>query len=384
MYLIDDIYMEAGDLIRVKLATQKHLGELAPGTRAAIYTTSGEVTLDFTADHDKLYQTLSRIQRPVGELPGPIGPVAKSADTRLDFIWRRLEDLTRRLSQMPGSRSLIFVSPGYTLPAMDLMRESSLIDQAIRANVIINTLQGRGLYTIVPGGKADGTPSPTTEIDNVLAELANNTGGQFFHNDNGIREGLDQIAARPEYIYVLGFSPQNLRYDGSHHALKVTVKPAKDLDVQARLGYFAPLHGANPADTAKEEIREAVFSLEESNDFSVDLHTQFFKISDTSARLTVLTRLDMNHLRFEKVEDRNKNTITLVSGLFDRDGHYLKGIQRVIDLKLRDETLAGVQSGGLTVRTNFDVPPGTYTIRVVVRDAEGQAMASRNGVADIP
>jgi hypothetical protein len=127
-----------------------------------------------------------------------------------------------------------------------------------------------------------------------------------------------------------------------------------------------------------------VFSLEESNDFPVDLKTQFFKASDTSARLTVLTHLDLSHIRFQRAEDRNKNVITMVSGVFDRDGHFVKGIQRVIDMKLRDESLTTLQNSGITVRTNFDVPPGTYTIRVVVRDAEGQQMAARNGVAQIP
>jgi hypothetical protein len=36
------------------------------------------------------------------------------------------------------------------------------------------------------------------------------------------------------------------------------------------------------------------------------------------------------------------------------------------------------------VRTNFDVAPGNYVIRLVVRDSEGQNMAARNGVVDIP
>src|SRR5579863_1031923 len=133
LYLIDDIYMEAGDLMRVKLATQKHLEELTPGTRAAIYTTSGEVSLDFTGDQDKLQQTLRQIQRPIGAVPGPTGPLA-AGSTALELVWRKLEDLTRRLSRMPGSRNLVFVSPGYIVPDLDRGIESALFDQAIRSN----------------------------------------------------------------------------------------------------------------------------------------------------------------------------------------------------------------------------------------------------------
>jgi len=38
----------------------------------------------------------------------------------------------------------------------------------------------------------------------------------------------------------------------------------------------------------------------------------------------------------------------------------------------------------VTVKTSFDVAPGRYAVRVVVRDAEGQKMAAQTGAVDIP
>ena len=58
----------------------------------------------------------------------------------------------------------------------------------------------------------------------VLGELADGTGGTFFHNNNDLVEGFRQTGATPEFMYVLGFSPQNLKFDGSYHSLKVTAK----------------------------------------------------------------------------------------------------------------------------------------------------------------
>jgi hypothetical protein len=54
-----------------------------------------------------------------------------------------------------------------------------------------------------------------------------------------------------------------------------------------------------------------------------------------------------------------------------------------LEMKLKDETLARLPSG-ITVKTNFDVKPGTYVVRLVVRDSEGQAMAAQNGAVEIP
>jgi hypothetical protein len=56
---------------------------------------------------------------------------------------------------------------------------------------------------------------------------------------------------------------------------------------------------------------------------------------------------------------------------------------KTVAMKLRDETLARLTSG-ITVKTSFDVKSGAYVVRLVVRDAEGQAMAAQNGAVEIP
>jgi hypothetical protein len=155
--------------------------------------------------------------------------------------------------------------------------------------------------------------------------------------------------------------------------------------VQARRWYYAPGRATDPAEQAKEEIREAVFSRDEVQDLPVELHLQFFKSSDAAATLAVLARLDLRHVMFRKAEDRNKNTLTIVSSVFDQNGNFIKGIQKILDLNLKDQTLEALSAAtGVTVRTNLDVPPGNYVVRLVVRDSEGQSMAARNGVVKIP
>jgi hypothetical protein len=53
-------------------------------------------------------------------------------------------------------------------------------------------------------------------------------------------------------------------------------------------------------------------------------------------------------------------------------------------MHLKDETLANRLASGITVKSAFDVTPGNYFVRIVVRDAEGQKMAALNGAVDIP
>ena len=74
--------------------------------------------------------------------------------------------------------------------------------------------------------------------ENVMAELADGTGGTFFHNSNDLEGGFKKLTEAPEYLYLLEFSPKDVKQDGSYHALKVKVNQ-DGLKLQARRGYFA-------------------------------------------------------------------------------------------------------------------------------------------------
>jgi VWFA-related protein len=304
------------------------------------------------------------------------------------FSLGAVRDIIRKLSVMPGSRTIVLVSPGFIMTGDFRAAQYEVLDRAIRANVTVNTIDMRGLYTMpgtdaglhsqYGGQLAQAAISEASAAANVLAELADGTGGTFFHNDNDLKGGLNLLAARPEYIYVLGFSPQNLKYDGTYHELKVKVGNLRNATLQVRRGYWAPKQQVDAAEEAKDEIREAVFSRDEIADIPVGVQTDLFRLNDEKTELTVTEHLDAGALRFRKSEDRNNDTVTVVTGLFDANGNYVSGIQRVVELRLRDRTMANMQSSGITLKETMNVAPGRYVVRLVVRDGEGKTMAARN------
>ena len=450
-YLFDDVHLAFGDLAQVRKAAERHLASLRPTDRAAIFSTSGQTTLDFTDDRAQLHQALLHL------LPRPISsgaavndcftlthymadlienkhdpqalqvaiqdvivcdfpnvraaqaaqlaqPIVESTAMRMldagdhesHVALGVLNDVIRRMSVMPGRRSLVFVSPGFLTPQLEF-EYTNAIDQAVRSQVTIGTLDARGLYVVGADISRPGAPSPASQAlrqqyaiqeasagSDILSVLADATGGFFFHNSNDLDEGFRRVAAAPEYSYVLGFSPQNLKLDGSFHSLKVTLKRPEKFDIQARRGYFAPKHAADPAQEAKAEIEEALFSQEEVHTLPVQLHTQFFKSSSLDAKLTVVAHVDVRRLRLRKADGRNNDELTVVSALFNGNGTLVQGIQKTVTMHLKDETLEKKMASGITLRTSFDVKPGSYLVRLVVRDAEAQLVSAESDAVRIP
>jgi VWFA-related protein len=332
-YLIDDVHLSFEDLVHAREAAERHLDSaLGPTDRAAIFTTSGRITLDFTDDRAKFHETLLRIRpEPIARtstqdcpdisyyeadlivnksdpqalqaaaadaaaclgiplqqaqlsVPGPASRVLAAGDHETRLALGVLKDVVRRISAMPGQRTVILISPGFLTLLDHQPDKTDILDRAIRYNVIISSLNARGLYTIIPGGdvtrprQTNAASAPQKYLyqtasalaeEDVLAELADGTGGSYFHNNNDLDAGFKRLAARPEYVYVLGFSPQNLKLDGGFHGLKITLKSPNKLTVQARRGYYAPKHLADPEETAKDEIEDAMFSREELHDIPV-------------------------------------------------------------------------------------------------------------------
>jgi VWFA-related protein len=459
-YLFDDMHLDLGDLVEVRNAALKHLAEtFRPVERVAVYTTSGQRMLDFTDDLEKIKQAMLQIAphpntdstdcppmtyyhadliqydkdaaalavsvqdtlvcANLNPAKGPGGQVDLSTAERLTRATASriaakgsqearnalltLKSVARRMAAAPGERTLVLVSPGFLVTDDNHTDLTDVIDRAIRSNVIISSLDARGLYTVLPGGDVSASPfnrsngdpalasqrfrieqTAATENRGVLGELADGTGGVLFENNNDFSEGFRRTTAPPEFVYLLGFAPQNLKLDGSYHTLKVSLNVKDAGTLVARRGYYAPRHEANEAELAQDEIREAVFSREEMLEIPLEIQTQFFKSDDGKAKLGLVTKIDLKALHFRKEAGLNKNSVTIVAAAFDRNGNIVTGVERKLDINLKDATFEERLNAGVTVRLALSVAPGSYVVRVILRDQEGKMMTARNRTVEIP
>jgi VWFA-related protein len=451
--VFDDTHFEISDITNVRVQVDKFLETVAPTDRIAIFSTSGQLTHGFTNDKEELKKTLLGLvprpkflssttqcpdvsfyeadqivnfqntqvlgvetedtvqcafngdERQATNAQNMVQAAAQHAlvqgDAESQYAYTFMQEVIRNLAAKPGERVMIFVSPGFlgTTQHLDM---STVVDLANHSNVIINTLDGRGLYTPdlmgditkptsnnpfsyrTAGYKATYRIESQTEQAYVLGDLAYGTGGTFFHNSNDLVGGLQLLGGAPEVSYILGFSPSSQKMDGQFHSIRVALTEKRKYTIQSRRGYMAPKKFKDPSEQAKQEIQDAVLSRDEILDFPFQLQTQYFKGEDSSVHLSVVSRLEIKGVHFRKADGRNWDNLTLATVIFDDNGNYVMGQEKLVTMKLLDTTYEKLSRSGIVVKSTFDVKPGRYMIRQVVRDSEGSQMAARNGAVDIP
>ena len=260
-YFLDDLSLhDLGTVAPLRDAALRNIAGLQPADRAAIFSSSCRLVMDFTGDHAKLQEITSKLQ------PNPI-PVCRVTPS-LPLQVTLLEAMVSRMAHLPGARRVVIVSAGFPVNGFEQKMRETLIDEAVRAKVSIDALhivEGRGGVgeSMPPNtGMSRRPPGADTFFNNINSEnlniIADGTGGTVVEAGNDPEAGLRQLGT-PECIYLLSFVPEE-KADGSYHKLKVTVNDPRKLTVRARAGYYAtqtPAGGASAPATVPPPGKQA-------------------------------------------------------------------------------------------------------------------------------
>jgi len=320
---------------------------------------------------------------------------------------QRLEQVVDYLLQFPGQRTVVLVSPGF-LSESEQAQLDRIIDQALREQVVVSALDPKGLALLmretditrsyIPAANS-GVVGATHNVDfmreagatDVMMELADGTGGKFFHNNNDLQAGFRTVSGSPDY-YILAFVPGE--FDGKFHQLEVKLTQTKG-SVQARRGYFAVKNAVEteeaqsaaappgPKSAVKDDLQRMMSSRQEIHDLTIVVSTEVVPSSEQTKDLNVMVRLDVASVPFRKEGDRNFNTVTFVTGIYDDDGKWVNGEKKQFDLKLPDSELKDMQASGVGVRNTFKLKPGKYLLREVVQDTEDHHIAALNRTVEV-
>jgi VWFA-related protein len=309
---------------------------------------------------------------------------------------RAVDSLVQGLATAPGRRMILLASSGFLSGNLET-EEDNLIRKALRAGVVINALGARGLYTVVPGGDA-ATPQPAgrtprsaqiTELriqgtsesakDDGMAVLASGTGGVFFHNNNDLLHGFRELGMVPESMYVLGFSPGDVKPDGRFHSLKVRVNSGSGYSVQARMGYAAPKRQAPAQAPPVSKVDTEISAIDTLTDLPAHIT---WEADPQTAGVMYVAHIDLSQLKLATRQNRRVQLLTLVAVLRDAAGNMVAGQRSDVDLNLTEATFTRlVANGEVKLGLTVKAPPGTYFARGVLLDGiEGKMVTSSQQV----
>lgn len=319
------------------------------------------------------------------------------ATGRLTGYSRSLSDLARALNSVSGRKQVILFSEGfdsqllvgrekteegeedntniatgqYWLVDSDNRYGNTTVQNEItrmleafrRADCVIQAVDIGGLRA-----ETDATGKPQVRGQAALFYLANETGGELFKNANDLRSELDHVLARSDLTYLLTFERHDLKRDGAYRKLKVKAKAPAGARLSYRVGYYAPrpfkeLDPLEKTLLASDGIATAV----PRRDVEVALLAAPFRAGPEKAYVPVI--LEVGGKGLLEGQKGHQLPVEIYAYVSDTTGKMRDFFTRRIglDVERGREMLVAT---GFKYYGHFDLPPGEYRVRILVRNGD--------------
>jgi VWFA-related protein len=203
---------------------------------------SVDLLQDFTRDVHRLQAALNKVKIgsdfSTGGIPGMGGgpvPTQNAPGTLLfDAVYLSAHDM---LSKEVGRKAMIMLTDGQDEGSKLKLKDA--IEAAQKADAIVYVL-----LCADRGGYFGSGMAYNGEFD--MKKLTEATGGRVINVGNKfdkLREAFDQIAAELRSQYSIGYTPTNLKQDGSYR--KLEIKNKQNYKIQSRAGYYAGMASEN-------------------------------------------------------------------------------------------------------------------------------------------
>ena len=346
---------------------------LRPGDRISIATASGAGSTDFTNNAQQFIDAADHLN-----LHSPTMQSIEEYEAQSLAALYALGTAVKRLSELPGERTLVWVSAGFIIHIQlpkdvphDVQHDiDNLIESAVHSNVVIDAIDAKGLYP-VPRSAAFNRP---------LQEISQGTGGHFFTDNNDL-VGAMEHAVHPEVTYLIAFHPP--ARDGKFHTLNVKfTQKRRDEAIEFRPGYLSRKEeDAAKRLAARSRMDEAVFSKETLNELPASVTLTGGQPKNGEIPVSVRVTVDVNRLQFAASHGRHAQQLVFLITLLNSNGEFVSGKESIMDLALTESKLASMKQSGLTTVATLDAPPGVYQVRTIVREAmKGELAATTTAV----
>lgn len=295
-----------------------------------------------------------------------------------------LQRVLTSLAANKGRKSVILVSEGFIYdPNLDEFKGALIASR--RSNAAIYFLDTKGLQPSPMFSAEFRENVDTQDLGAVFLDqmqeaegaesLATDSGGFVVRNTNDLAKGIVRIADESRSYYLIGYNPSDSRRDGRFRKIQVKVVGRKGLQVRARKGYYAPLDDAGRMAAAKAapSTDPAVQAALDSpyDEKEIPLRMTAYVFNETllgKASTLVATEIDLRPFAFAEENGRFVDTIEFLLVVAHREsGEFFRYDQKV-EMRLQAETRERYNRSWFPVVRDFELAPGGYQAKIVVRD----------------
>ena len=230
-----------------------------------------------------------------------------------------------------------------------------------RADCVVQSVDIAGLRA------AEDLGNRRTGGKDTLLNFARSTGGELFENFNDLGAAMSQMLDRTSVTYLLSFQPEGLDWDGSFHRLKVELQNPRGARVVYRPGYYAPRPYAerSPFEKLLDAQTQVVAGQDEGTLDVAVLAAPFAIEGQQRAYVPVLVEVDGRSLLAGKPAPTLPTELYVYA--FDSRG----AIQDFVNQSLAFEVAKvrpALLASGFKFFGHLELPPGDYSLRVLVRN----------------
>jgi len=373
-------------------------------------STSLYVVQDFTGDHALLMSALGKMDGTEGMgfeeaaalEAAETGFTADDSEFSVFNTDRRLEairSLADALAVIDQKKSIVYFSSGMTQTGLDnRVAIRTVIDRAVRANTSIYTADMRGLSAVVPGGDASSASvrgqsafsgrSVSSRFDQMaasqdaLASLAEDTGGRAFFDQNDFDSVFDRVVADTSAYYVLGYTSTSPGRDGRFRRIRVTCR-RPDVKLEYRAGYYAPRDFAHSGrEDREQQLIEQLVSDLSVTDLPVYASSAYFRMSGDRYLVPVWVVVPGSMVPFKASRDKERATIDVFGVLRDEQQRPVGRIRDTVNLSVA--ATEEVRRKSVQYQSTFELPPGQYRLKVVVRENQDGTLGTFESTVVVP
>jgi VWFA-related protein len=338
-----------------------------------------------------LMKAADDVQNGLSDNFDPGGAFGEDDDTFNIFSTDRqlaaLQTAVTDLGPLPEVKTLVYLGSGLSLHGIDNQAQlRSTVNAAVRANVTLNPIDAQGLMATAPLGNAtqaspggvgmfSGTLAQTQiangqQVQDTLYALAKDTGGKAMFDNNDLSLGIAQAAQAVTGYYMIGYYTKNVAKDGRFRRVKISVANSLSADLAYRAGYYGDKEFSKFTTADKErQLAEALKLDDPITDIPMAMEVNYFQLNRDEYYVPVSVRMPGSELTRPKPGGTARVEIDMIGEVKDTYGVTIRNMRDTIATTLDAAKAADVAKRPIQDETGFTLLPGSYVIKVLVRDA---------------